>query len=465
MRVLLIHTNQFEFGQLPFEVERQRGLNPPISLAYIASAIRAAGHTVRILDMDAEKIHLFRLEKIIREFSPQIVGFSVMLNNFLITLKLSQFVKKIDPSIKIVYGGVQINLFPEESLKYSMVDIGVLGEGEFVFPQLLNAIESNQDLGNIPGIIYKGNNPKQIIKNNEVPPIKNLDSIQYPARDLLPIKKYTSLISQKNPVTILFTARGCPFQCTFCSKPSFWHNTRFHSPAYVANEFQSCVDLGIKEIMVYDDIFTANAKRVRNICYEIRARSIDVIWDVRTRVDLINRDILKWLKAAGCHRICFGVESGDPMMLKNYNKGITISQVKKAFDLTKSFDMEVLAYFMIGGPGETKKSIQRTYQVMKYLEPDYIHLTHVIPYPKTKLFDMALSRNATFPEVWLDLKNHSYERFPMFSDGELTRDEIFHYVSQGYRTFYYRPKYIWNKIKRIRSIHQLIQLIKGAISI
>jgi radical SAM superfamily enzyme YgiQ (UPF0313 family) len=463
MRVLLIHTNQFNFGQLPKNIEKNRGLNPPISLAYIAAAVLQANFQVRLLDMDAEKVSIPDLIPIVRNYNPDVIGFSVMLNNLSVNLLIARFLKRFYPKIITVFGGVFVNLFPESILSHKEVDIGVTGEGEICFPLLLEALEKGENLNHIPGIIFKQEN--KTIKTKNVEPIQNLDSIAPPARHLLQIHKYTSLIAKRSPITILFTSRGCPFHCSFCSKPSFWHNIRYNSPKYVADEFEQCAKLGIKEIMVYDDVFTANKNRVELICKEIIARKLDLVWDIRTRADLIDLDRLKWLKSAGCNRICYGVESGDPHILKIYNKQLSYPQVKRAFELTRKMGLETLAYFMIGGPDESVRSIQRTYTAMLDLDPDYIHLTHVIPYPKTKLFDLALIREIADISTWENIHNYSWDAFPMFTDGELNRKQIDHYVQKGYRLFYFRPKYILKRLKMIRSFDQLWRYIKAALSI
>lgn len=463
MRVLLLHTNQFDFGQLPRTVEGQRGLNPPISLAYVAAVAKQHNHVVRLLDIDAELFNITKLKQFILSFHPDVVGFSVMLNNFNTILNLSNSIKSWDSTIKIVWGGVQMNTFPENMIQYPPIDVGFIGEAEKTFPMYLDAIEKHQDLQTIEGIIYKQNG--KIIRTKDSRPIERLDDIPFPARELLLNKKYTSLIATRTPVTILFTSRGCPYHCTFCSKPSFWNQWRIHSPKYVGDEFERCSELGIKEIMVYDDVFTINPKRVEEICREIISRKLDITFDIRTRVDKIDEPSLKMLQTAGCQRICYGVESGDPEMLKTYDKRISIEQAKIAFDLTHRYKMDVLAYYMIGGPNETQKSIQNTIQSMLFLNPDFVHITHVIPYPKTKLYEIAMEKGLMTADTWLDMQTHSFDSFPMFTDGQLSREDIFKAVKKAYRSFYMRPKYILGRLKRIRSIGQLYRYFRAALSI
>ncbi|MHA1679900.1 MAG: B12-binding domain-containing radical SAM protein [Promethearchaeota archaeon] len=462
MRVLLIHTNTYSFGQLPQAMERQRGLNPPISLAYIAAVVPPP-HIVKILDMDAEGVKFSGLTSELEKFQPDVVGFSVIINNVIPVLTLSKIIKRHDSTIKIVFGGILMDLYPERTMAYPEVDIGVIGEGEQTFPELLDHLEASKPLDPIAGIIYKKG--RKLIRTGPRPPLKKIDQIPFPARELLKNNKYKSLISRRSPVTIQFTSRGCPFHCTFCSKPSYWNAWRFHSPVYVVDEMEHLLSLGIKETMIYDDVFTSNRKRVIEICKEILRRELDISWNIRTRVDLVDERTLKWLHHAGCYRISFGVESGDPKMLLNYKKEINLKKVKNAFDLTRAAGMERLAYFMIGGPGETKRSIEHSIQVMRLIDPDYIHVTHVVPYPKTELFRMAVEQYHTDPEIWNHISTLDHDSFPMFDKDALSREEIFKSVKEMYRIFYYRPSFMLHQITSIQHANQLWAYFKAAIAL
>ncbi len=463
MRVLLLHSNMFSFGQLPKAMEGQRGLNPPISLAYIASTTRQHGHDVRILDIDAEKISGPKLEKYIKNYKPDIVGFSVIINNLIETLYYAKMVKQIDPNITVVFGGVLMDLFPEDTMRYKYVDAGIIGEGEYSFPELLERLEKNRSPEDIAGVIFKKDG--RLVKTQPRKPIEDLDSLPFPARDLLKNEKYVSLIAKRTPVTLFFTSRGCQFRCTYCSKPSFWYRWRFASPKYVVDEIEECLGLGINDIMIYDDTFTSNRKRAIEICREIKQRRLDLAWNIRTRVDLVDKPLLDILYKSGCYRISYGVESGDREMLKRYNRGISIEKMKRGFDLTHDAGIETLAYYMVGGPGETFQSIRNTFSLMHHLDADYVHITHVVPYPKTVIFDMALERKVADPDIWSHLSTLHYNTFPMFTDGELSREEIFKQVQAGYRGYYFRPKYIWKRFLKINSLPALWRHALAALSL
>jgi radical SAM superfamily enzyme YgiQ (UPF0313 family) len=463
MKVLLVYSSTFSFSQLPRAVEGQRGLNPPISLAYIAAATRVHGFDVRILDMDAERITIPKLERYIKDYKPNVVGFSVNISNLLENLYYAKRIKEIDPAIIVVFGGILMDLSPEDTIRFPYVDAGVIGEGELTFPAMLEALEKNKPLDGVAGIIYKAG--KKVIKTQPRAPIDDLDTIPFPARDLLHNEKYVSLVAKRTPITIFFSSRGCPFQCTFCSKPSFWNHWRFASPRYVVDEMENCLSLGINDFMVYDDVFTANRKRVIEICHEIKRRRLDVAWNIRTRVDLVDKPLLEILHKSGCYRVCYGVESGDPQMLKTYNKGTSISKIERAFTMTREAGIEILSYYMVGGPGETYRSIQRTFSLMHRLNSDYVHITHVVPYSHTKLFDMALERKVADPDIWRHLSALHYDTFPMFTDGELSREEIFKQVQAGYHGYYFRPSYIWRRLLTINTLSSLWRHTQAALSL
>ena len=182
------------------------------------------------------------------------------------------------------------------------------------------------------------------------PAIKNLDDIPFPARHLVPYKKYSSLLSKGSIVTTIFTSRGCPFQCSFCDRPHLGKSFRARSAKNVVDEIEECVNMGIHDFLFYDDTFTIKRERVLEICNEIINKRLDIAWDIRTRIDVVNEEMLKHLKKAGCQGIHYGIEAGSEKILKVLQKGITIEQAKQVFDLTRKHKIPILAYFMIGNP-------------------------------------------------------------------------------------------------------------------
>jgi len=282
--------------------------------------------------------------------------------------------------------------------------------------------------------------------------IMDLDSVPHPKRDLLPYKKYYSIIAKKNPTTTMFTSRGCPYRCIFCDRPHLGKIFRARSAENVVSEMIEIKKMGIKEIFIYDDTFTIDRSRVVKICELILNKNIKLNWDIRARVNTIDEDLLKLMKLAGCERIHYGVEAGTKKILKILRKDITVEQVRTAFKLTKKVGIETAGYFMIGSPNETMADIKETINLAKEIFPDYIHFSVLTPFPATELYFRGLQEGVIKNDYWREFAlNPRIEFKPPAWEENFKRDELIKILIKVYREYYLSPKYIWKRIKELRN--------------
>ena len=457
MKVLLINPPRENeiIGNNPSIIEEERGVNPPLGLLYIAAYLnKYSKHNVSIIDAQAENLDYKALSSRVSFLKPDIVGITAMTLTMMDVLKTIDIVKKTDSGIKTVLGGPHVNLFPEETINLDNVDFLVLGEGEETFKELLDSFDDKTLLEKIPGLVFKDNN--KLIQTGLRPPINDLDKIPFPARQLVDYKKYNSLLAKGNIATTIFTSRGCPYNCSFCYRPHMGNMFRARSAVNVVDELEDCVNMGINEFLFYDDTFTVNKKRVIDICNEIINRKLDIGWDIRTRVDTVDEEMIKHLKIAGCQRIYYGIESGSERILKIINKGITIDQAEYVFDLTRKYNMQMLAYFMIGNPTEKIDDILKTFKIMKKLDPDYAHITILTPFPGTKVYLDGLNKGIIKEDYWRKFaEKPSYDFIPPHWDEYFTRNELKKLLVRGYKEFYIRPLYILKKVRELSSISEL----------
>ena len=435
-------------------IHEERGVNPPIGLLYVATSIkRNSNHNVRILDAAVDKLTLKEIGVQIKEFAPDIIGMTVSTFSLLECIEIARLAKDIDPHMKIIVGGIHVYIYPRETIELGCFDYGLLGEAENSVIQLLNKLETNENPSCIKGLVYKENGNTKFTGPPEL--LTDLDSIPFPDRTLLPYKRYNSIIAKANPVTIMITSRGCPCKCVFCDRPHLGKIFRVRSADNVVDEFDECYRLGIREILVYDDTFTINKQRVIDICRKIIERNIKVHWGIRARVDTVDEEMLELLKKAGCVRVNYGVESGDPEVLRGLKKGITLEQAEKAFALTKKHGMDALAYFMIGCPGDTIETIETTLRFAKKLDPAYCHFTILMPFPSTKVYTDALERGFIKKDVWKDFAKKPVHDFQIPIYGEnFKRDELLTLLSKCNRRFYFRASYIVREVFKKRSFAQ-----------
>lgn len=456
MKILLINPPRFNeiIGNNPSIIEEERGFNPPLGLLYIAAYIQKySDHSIRLIDAQVERLSYEKLKIEIEQYIPDIVGITAMTMTIVDVIATSNIVKKINPSIKVVLGGPHVNLFPEETIKIPTIDCLVLGEGEKIFLDLVEAIATHQPLNTIQGVVFQKDG--QIINTGTRPFIKDLDSLPFPARELTPYKKYSSLLSKGGVVTTIFTSRGCPFRCSFCDRPNLGKVFRARSAQNVVEEIEECVKLGIQDFLFYDDTFTVDKKRVIEICKKLIDKNLKIRWDIRARVDTVDEEMLTYLKKAGCEGIHYGIEAGTEKILKILNKGIHLDQALKTFELTKKYKIPTLAYFMIGSPTETLDDIKSSFDFIKQLNPDYLHMTILTPFPGTKIYNDGLASGIIAKDYWKDFAiNPSMGFIPPIWNEHFTRDDLNRLLAQGYKSFYLRPKYIFKNIIRLTSFKE-----------
>lgn len=467
MKVLLInpHAENTIVGNNPVIIEEERGFNPPLGLLYIAAYLRTyTGHQVEILDSQVEEMGYDDIEKVISLKNPDIVGITAMTFTLIDVLKTVSIVKRINPKIRIVLGGPHVHIYPEETIRIPEVDYLVLGEGEVAFKELMENLDNPEALKDIKGLVFKKNG--EIINTGIRELMDDLDILPFPARDLTPFKKYYSLMAKRTPVTTMFTSRGCPYRCAFCDRPHLGKKFRARSAKNVVDEMERCVKMGIREFLIYDDTFTIDRKRVIAICDEIIQRRLDIGWDIRARVNNIDKELLVKMKEANCERIHYGVEAGTSKILKVLQKGITLDQAIRTFRMTKEVGISTLAYFMIGSPQEKKEDILETIRFAKELDPDFVHITIFTPFPATALYKSGLQEGIIKKDFWREFAENPTPGFqPQYWEEILSREELFDLLKYAYKSFYTRPSYIIRRLLQVKSLREFKRKVKAGLKV
>jgi anaerobic magnesium-protoporphyrin IX monomethyl ester cyclase len=470
MKILLINPPRWNelVGKNPSIIEKHRGFNPPLGLLYLSASLnKLTRFEVEVLDAQPLKLTYPLLEQLLAKKFFDVVGVSAMSFTLLDAVKTVQVAKNVRPSAKSILGGTHIHLFPEETVSLEGVDFALMGEAEFSLINFLNLLERKTNgFENVPGLVFK-NKEEKIIENDTVP-VKDLDALPFPQRTLLNVHNYNSLLSRGALCTTIISSRGCPFKCAFCDRPlsPVTSHFRARSAKNVTDEIQECVDLGIKDFLFYDDTFTVNRNRVLAVCDEILGRGLKIHWDIRTRVDLVDEEMLRMLKKAGCKAIHYGVEAGNDRILKVIKKGFTIQKVRETFKLTRRIGIETLAYFMIGLPSEVPSDIQDTFDLAKELHPDYAHFTIFSPYPGTELYNLGLERGIIKQDIWREFARHPQEGFkiPVWEEN-FTRDKLYEMIVMFYKRFYLKPGYLLSRLGKVRSSSELVRKARAGLSV
>ena len=459
MKILFIRTNSILPDSSVLKETNVTGVYPVLGLGYLAAVARKAGHEVSFFDVNAEKPSLESFDARIIESAAEIVCFSattLIWPNVLIEAKR---VKQLLPGALIIVGGPQLSVYPLECLTFDFIDVGVFGEGEETLLEIAGRFKSGQPLDDIDGTVVRKNG--RPVMNKPRPPIRDLDSIPFPAVDLYPLSKYRALTIEK-PFFTMVSSRGCPYLCNFCTQIYGGGIFRQRSAANVLDEMTLYKEkYGAREIIMFDETFILNIKRVREICQGIIDRKLNIRWNIRTRIDTLDRETLELLKKAGCYGLHIGIESGDDRILGEMNKKINLSEVKKGIAMANEIGFETRGYFMIGYPSETLETIKRTIRFAKELDLTWASFTVTIPLPATKLIDQALKLGIIKEDIWRKYAlGAPVDTVPYFITPEYDRDKLNALRKKAYMEFYLRPGYIFKKLLSPRIFRYLFQIIK-----
>jgi radical SAM superfamily enzyme YgiQ (UPF0313 family) len=322
-------------------------------------------------------------------------------------------------------------------------DISAYGEGEVIMKDIVKALQGTKKLSEVPGIHYREKN--KIKTGKEYTAIADLDSLLFPARYL--VEKYdygkvNKLFFYKPKFTLMLTSRGCPCQCTFCTrKTTMMKKYRLRSVENVLKEFKE-INEKYKSIMILDQNFFGDKKRIHKIMDGIiKMGSTSDLLIQGARVDSTDRDLYKKMKKAGVKHIHFGIESGNQDVLDYYNKNITLEQTRKAVELSKEMNFYVWGTFILGAPIEKQKHIRQTMKFACSLPLD-IAVFYPLSYQRgSALWNQAVKEGKIIDDGRFNIVSDSRKGL-----GNFTSDELSEFCIEAFRRFYFRPSYILRQI-------------------
>ena len=423
----------------------------PTGIAYLAAILEQNSIFVNCLDYQVEEIDYPKLRRLIRSKEINIVGITSTTTTAISAYKIAAFIKKYNPQIKILMGGIHPTILPEEALSNG-ADIVVRGEGERTLVELTPALIDKKDLTKIKGISFKEG--RKMIHNPPCERIVDLDKIPFPARHLFKFpQSYVPFMKLKRDeyTAHLITSRGCTGKCIFCNKQMFSREITFRSPENIIEEIKMLKErFNVKEISFADDFFTFDAQRVKKICKLLIKEKLNVKWACsNTRVDVVDKKMFDLMKASGCYRVWFGVESGNNQVLKKIGKDITLKQIKTAFKVAHQAGLMTGGYFIIGHHIDTPKTINQTIRFAKSLDADAVSFSINTPFPGTALYQILKNKGWLLSKNWEDYQ--MFER-PLFFTDKLTPELILKMYKKAWLSCYlFNYKFIVKHIRRLIS--------------
>ena len=382
----------------------------PLGLASMSAVLQREGHSVAIYDADydpdadtvpwsaaAERFDTYagalendahslwrEIRDTITYVAPQVVGITMLSVKAPSAAKVAQICKDVNPDTTVVVGADHPSALPGLVLRDSHIDAVVRGEGEDTFLDLIDCLDNksrDNGMDAVAGISYRKG--ERVVHNPSRPLKDDLDALPHPAIDsILGWDRY-----QPVDFGAILSSRGCPYRCAFCGVHNVWtRKVRFRSPESVVGEINWLRHtFGTDYISFRDANFTLDRERVLSFCEQLLAKGPSVEWECLTRADLLDEDLLRHMRIAGCVTIRLGIESGDPEVLRRMRKGTDLDRVRRVARLLHKHDFYWSAYLLFGTPSETESSIWRTVEFVREIKPPYVTVARYAPIPGTQM--------------------------------------------------------------------------------
>jgi len=395
----------------------------PLGLTYLAASVKKAGFECRILDMDAAEPKVGTMDfsheyeryqyyiralndpqhpswKLMKELisneKPDFIGITAMTTKFGSVIQAAKFCREIFPNVPIIIGGPHASAMPDLTMKIPQVDYVVRGEADETLPELLVHLREKRNVSNLPGITFRRDG--KVVHNPDRKFVENLDSIPLPDRGaLMHPGNYSS-----EDMGVMLTSRGCPYGCSYCFH--MWNRrVRYRSIDSIMEEIRQVHAVyRTTQFSFKDDSFTVKRSHVVDLCNAILNEPYKIGWSCTTRVDLLDEELIRLMKKAGCNLVNLGIESGSERILKETEKGINHEQIRKAAKMLNRNRLFWGGYFMVGLPDETEEDIKLTFEFLKEIKPYYAGLGVYNPFPRTKLFEQAVKLGLLEPNPPID---------------------------------------------------------------
>lgn len=443
----------------------------PLWLLYSAGVCKKEGYNIYFLDAPAKRMSH---EKAFEWIESKNVKFDLIVidtstPSIYNDVKFGGDLKEKYPQAFVVLVGTHPTALPTETLELdSRVDGIACGEFDYIIRDLAKCIDNNEDLTNVKGLLFRNEDGK-IVRNTAMPPIENLDDIPF-ASEL--IKEYLNpkdyfFAASEYPEIQIFTGRGCMCRCYFCVYPQIihGHNYRARSAENVVKEFEYIVKEmpEVKEVVIEDDTFTIDKKRVKEICELLIEKGLNkkIKWLCNARVNL-DYETMVLMKKAGCKLLIAGIENGNQEMLNNMKKGTTLKQIEEYVKNAKKAKLLVHACYMVGTKGETRETMENTLKFAIKLNTDTAQFYVLHPYPGTEAYNYAVQQGYLEDKKYSEyLKEDGTDNCVLHID-DITSEELVDFCDYARKKYYLRPKYIFYKLKQsITNKDEFIRNVKG----
>ncbi len=435
MRIVLVHPTGSNWVPGKKDITAVANRMAPLGLLSIAAYLEREGHEVFVVDClgpEAQKNNAAHVSSILRK-DPHMVGFSATTSGFLDGYDLAVRLKALRPHIKTVFGGVHISALGSVLLDgYEAIDYLCMGEGEATLAELA----SGQTPARINGLAWRDGD--QAVQNPPRPQIPDLDDLPFPAYEKLkrfPKGYNLPLFSYiHTPGATMVTSRGCLYQCSFCDRSVFSRGYRYNSAAYVyAHAAYLKRRFGVRHLNIYDDLFTAQRKRIAEFCSLLISKPLGIQFNCAVRVGYCDDELLMMLKAAGFLQLSLGIETGDENQLAVHKPGVHLDEIRDTVRRIQAKGLRAKGLFMMGLPGETIASIQKTTEFALSLGLDDMNMSKFTPFHGAPLWH-SIGETGVLDEDWRKMNCLNFVFVPKSIDSRETLEQLYNRHVKGFYT-------------------------------
>ncbi len=458
MKVLLVNP-AIEDGSLGTFAKLMEPM-PVVGLAYLAAICERDGHELCVVDQFAGRSTPAAIARRALDFGADVLGLGLLTPAVPTCIEIIDACRAALPDITVIAGNIHADVFARDLLEDGTADIVAHGEAEDTLSELLAVLDDGVDdtaLAGVLGISWR-DEAGEVRRNAARPHRRDLDSLPWPAWHRFPVHRYglLPLADVAKPTLAMTASRGCPYRCEFCSLLYAGANYRARDPIAIVDEYEGLHHrYGARQIGFMDPVFPLHKKVMFSFCEELMRRGLHkkVVWVSETRVDRIDREMLRVMRSSGCRRLLLGIESGVDMLLENVNKTFDTERVRRAVALCREEGIETIGLFMIGLPGETPEMTKQTIDFASSLPLDFAKFAITVPFPGSQLFEDLYREGRLDTSDWGDWTTFQPDpdRLP-YVPRNVDNAFLLRMQKEGTRRFYLRPKMIWHHLVEVRTL-------------
>jgi len=471
MKVLVVnapHVERFVRSQRWATRTRARIMRWPDWLAYATAVLEQDGCEVKLLDCPAWGWDMQRYRAEVEAFRPDLVVVDSSTPSILSDIRAAAIAREACGARTLLVGP-HVTSMPDDTFQRAggVVDAVARGEYDYTVRDVARALVDGRSLSGIAGLSWLRDGAA--VHEADRLLIQNLDELPFPAWHHLRLDDYYDGI-KLFPYIDVIGGRGCPYKCTFCLWPQVMHghSYRVRSPRNIVDEIEHDLRchprLRKGEFYFEDDTFTLDRDHTRRICQELIDRKLDITFSVNGRADVMDEDLLRLMRKAGCRQLLIGYESANQEVLNRMKKGVKIDRVSQFTHLAARLGFDIHGCFTLGMPGETRESLEQSVRFALEHPLTTVQFSAAMPFPGTSYYAEAEANGLLQPGGWENYLSEDGEQQAIVSYPGLDREEVTAKVDEALKRFYFRPGYAWRFLKRTRNLGDLRRKVRGAVS-